>query len=107
MRFIEIKTTLDIQEDAAKIANMLLDKKLVACVQIFKIESHYVWQNDRERAPEYVLEMKTRRSLFSKVKDEILKVHPYRVPEIIAKPICAGWKEYLKYIKQCTKVEKI
>lgn len=103
MGIIEIKTTFDVEEDARKMADILINKRLVACVQIGKIESIYTWQGKRDGAKEFLLTMKTRRGLFGKVKQEILKEHPYRVPEIVAVKICCGWKDYLKWVKDLTK----
>ena len=45
MKFIEIKFVTDSKEETVKIGNILLDKKLVSCCQIYPIESHYVCKN--------------------------------------------------------------
>ena len=65
--FVEIKFATDSLEEARKIGNILLDKKLVACAQIFAIESHYVWNNERCKTDEYMVTMKTKRKLFKMV----------------------------------------
>jgi len=37
------------------------------------------------------------------VKEKILKLHPYQVPEIIALPLADGLPEYLNWIDEETK----
>ena len=36
-------TTTPTRDEAAKIAKLLIDEKLAACVQLLPIESFYVW----------------------------------------------------------------
>lgn len=100
--FVEIKFATDSLEEARKIGNILLDKKLVACAQIFAIESHYVWNNERCKTDEYMVTMKTKRRLFNIVEKVIKENHSYEVAEIIAVPIAKGSREFFKWIKDST-----
>jgi len=90
-------------EEAKKIANLIVEKKLGACTNVVKdIDSIYWWQGKIEKDRESLLIVKTRTDLFEKLKEEVKKVHPYTVPEIIALPIIAGNEDYLKWIdKSC------
>lgn len=102
MNYIEIKTTFEIKQDAEKLAELLLDKKLIACGQIFEIDSHYVWKNERFIEKEFMLMMKTKESLFGQVEKEIKENHPFEVAEIIALPIQNISKEYANWIDENT-----
>lgn len=102
MEYIEIKTTFEIKQDAEKLAELLLDKKLIACGQIFEIDSHYVWKNERFIEKEFMLMMKTKESLFGQVEKEIKENHPFEVAEIIALPIQNISKEYANWIDENT-----
>lgn len=102
MEYIEIKTTFEIKQDAEKLAELLLDKKLIACGQIFEIDSHYVWKNERFIEKEFMLMMKTKESLFGQVEKEIKENHPFEVAEIIALPIQNISKEYANWIDEST-----
>lgn len=102
MEYIEIKTTFEIKQDAEKLAELLLDKKFIACGQIFEIDSHYVWKNERFIEKEFMLMMKTKESLFGQVEKEIKENHPFEVAEIIALPIQNISKEYANWIDENT-----
>ena len=100
--FVEIKFATDSLEEARKIGNILLNKKLVACAQIFAIESHYVWKKERCVTNEYMVTMKTKRRLFNIVEKVIKENHSYEVAEIIAVPIAKGSREFFKWIEDST-----
>lgn len=102
MNYIEIKTTFEEKGEAEKLVELLLDKKLIACGQIFEIDSHYVWKNERFIEKEFMLMMKTKESLFGQVEKEIKENHPFEVAEIIALPIQNISKEYANWIDENT-----
>jgi len=99
-RYIQVITTISDKSGAEKIAKALINKRLAACVQIAgPIKSIYRWKGKIETAKEWVCVIKTRKNLYEKVEAAIKKIHPYEVPEIIAVPIAAANKDYLKWIK--------
>ncbi len=80
--------------------NFILENKLAACVNIVKnINSYYWWEAKICNDKESLLIIKTTKKLSNKLVDEIKKIHPYKVAEIIFLPIIAGNKEYLNWIK--------
>lgn len=102
MNYIEIKTTFEEKNDAERLAELLLDKKLIACGQVFEIVSHYVWKKERFIEKEFMLMMKTKKSLFKQVEKEIKVNHPFEVAEIISLPIQNVSKEYADWIDENT-----
>ena len=85
--FVAITTT-DNYDVAKRIASVLLNKRLAACVNIIpKIKSFYWWKGNIEESEEYLLMIKTREELIEKVKSEVLVLHNYEVAEFIAFPI--------------------
>jgi periplasmic divalent cation tolerance protein len=97
--YIQITTTTETKEEAQKIAQYLIEKKLAACVQIIgPVESTYRWKGNVETANEWLCLIKTLEGLFEKVETAIKKLHSYKTPEIIAVPIVKGSKEYLKWL---------
>ncbi len=102
MNYIEIKTTFEEKGEAEKLAELLLDKRLIACGQVFEIASHYIWKNERFIEKEFMLMMKTKESLFGQVEKEIKENHPFEVAEIIALPIQNISKEYANWIDENT-----
>ncbi len=98
-QFILILTTSPRKSLAQKIAKVLVKEKLAACVNISSpIESIYSWENKICSEKEFLLFIKTKKSLFDSVKNRILKLHSYEIPEIIALPITQGSSNYLEWI---------
>ena len=99
-------TAKDAQE-AQRIANRLLEEKLIACANIIKdVQSFFWWEGKIDQAKEVMLVIKTKRSLFARVAKAVKKAHSYNVPEIIALPIVAGYNPYLQWISASTKKGK-
>ena len=98
---IIISTFAD-RDSAKKTAKLLVEQQLAACVQIFPIESVYLWEEKICDENEIMLLVKSRASLFDKIAKTIKENHTYEVPEIIQIPITDGLPEYLKWIGDCT-----
>ena len=97
-----INTTTDSKENADAITQLLLEKKLIACVQSTTIQSAYRWQGKIIKSEEILLQMKTKKSLFEKIQTEIEQVHTYDVPEIIMVPLAGANVPYLQWIEEET-----
>ncbi|UPT78303.1 divalent-cation tolerance protein CutA [Sulfurovum sp. XGS-02] len=97
-----ITTTTDSKENADLITQILLAKKLAACIQSTTIQSAYHWEEKIIHSEEIRLEMKTKRSLFETVQREIEQLHTYDVPEIIMVPMAGANQDYLQWIKEET-----
>lgn len=95
-------TTTPTREEAARIARLLIDEKLAACVQLLPIESFYVWDGKTQNEAEILLLIKTRAALFEPAIARIKAVHSYTVPEIVAAPFSAGFAGYLDWIRDVT-----
>jgi periplasmic divalent cation tolerance protein len=98
-------TTTPSREEAQKIARLLIEEKLAACVQLVPIESFYFWQGETQNEAEVLLLIKTRTALFERVTARIKEVHSYTVPEIVAMPFVAGFQGYFDWIGQATAPE--
>ena len=97
--YIQVLTTVEHRTDAEKIAKSLVEKRLAACVQILgPLTSYYHWQGKLDSANEYLCLIKSRNDLFAGLEAEIISMHPYEVPEILAMPITKGGKEYLNWL---------
>ncbi len=103
MEYCVIQSTASNEEEAKTIAKHLVESKLIACCTIVpKVRSIYIWQNQLNDDEEVLMIMKTRTELYSKVEEEIKKLHSYEVPEIILLTVSAGNKDYLKWIDEQT-----
>ncbi len=98
MHIVGLVTTKDTKQ-AQKIANGLLQDKLVACANIVAgVRSLFWWHGKIDSSREALLVLKTKKTLFKKVVAKVKALHSYQVPEIIALPIAAGSSDYLKWI---------
>jgi len=89
--FIQISTTTNTRANADKIARMLLQQRLAACVQIVgPIYSRFRWKGKLEHSNERLCLIKARSKDYSRIEQAIHRMHPYEVPEVIASPIIRG-----------------
>ncbi|MFX4230565.1 divalent-cation tolerance protein CutA [Aliarcobacter butzleri] len=102
MKTIIIQTTCSSEEEAENIAKILIEEKFAACVQLSQIKSFYSWNNQFCSDKETLLNIKTRKKHFKKIKSKIKELHSYDVPEIIQLDISKSSKKYLKFIKDNT-----
>ncbi|MDD5448170.1 MAG: divalent-cation tolerance protein CutA [Actinomycetota bacterium] len=98
--FAQISTTTNNRDEANKIARLLVEQKLAACVQIVgPIKSIYRWEGKVEEAEEWLLIVKSKEALFERVKKLIKENHSYDVPEILLVPITGGSQDYLEWLE--------
>ncbi|MGH9557600.1 MAG: divalent-cation tolerance protein CutA [Bryobacteraceae bacterium] len=96
---IVVLTACESEEEAARLAHHLIEKRVAACVNILpRARSIYRWKDAIEDVPEFVVLIKSRRDLFAELKAEIAKVHSYEVPEMIALPVVEGSEAYLAWL---------
>jgi len=98
--FIFIYITNPNKEEAKKIAKHLIEKKLIACANIYdNITSIYFWEGKIADENECVLIAKTLDKNFEKVKTEVEKIHTYKIPCIVKIPVSSNQK-YFEWIKE-------
>ena len=101
--YVSVYSTFPDRECAARIAKTLVDEGLVACANIFAVNSVYRWQGEVETSSEHAALMKTRRVLFDKIEHRILELHPYDLPAIVAYSLENGAEAYLEWIAASTR----
>ena len=99
---IVVLSTCGTEEEAARIARLLVDQKVAACVNIVPvIRSFYRWQGAVESASEWLLIVKSSRACFEDLRAAIEKAHSYELPEVVALPVVDGAANYLNWIEGC------
>jgi periplasmic divalent cation tolerance protein len=102
MKVAVILSTYPNKKSISTIANKLVKQKIAACVNITKISSVYSWQGKIENADEFLAVFKTTQKNKLKLKAEIRKTHPYKVPEIAELDVTDVNKPYLQWLIDST-----
>jgi len=66
----------------SEVSKNLLNKKLIACANIFPIESFYNWKGKLTQDKEVVLILKALDKNYKKIQEEVKKLHSYDIPFI-------------------------
>ena len=101
---VVIFVTTSSSAEAVTIGRALVKEKLAACANfVSRVRSIYRWQGKICDEPEVLMVLKTRSGNIQKIIRRVQSLHSYSVPEIIALPILAGSKEYLRWIREVTR----
>ena len=95
-------TTLEDEESASRLARLVVEGKLAACVQLMHIRSTFNWEGKVEDAAEVLVLMKTRADVYEQLQQFIRDNHPYDVPEILKIPVTGGFGPYLSWVNDNT-----
>jgi len=100
METILVISNLPDQASAQKLAAILIEQRLAACVNVQSpCTSVYRWQGNVETATEVPVFIKTTREHYPALEQAIKANHPYELPEIIAVPLVAGLPAYLEWVR--------
>ena len=88
--------------EAEGIARTLVERRLVACVNITAVQSIYRWEGRISDEPERLLVIKTTGHRQGEVIAAIKELHSYALPEIIVLPIIGGYIPYLSWVRDET-----
>lgn len=96
---IVILSTCASEEEAERIARLLVERRLAACVNIIpQVKSFYRWQGAVESAAEFLLIIKSSRSLFNPLRLALESAHSYELPEALVLPVLDGSPNYLNWV---------
>lgn len=101
MGFIVFYVPCKDEQGARRIGDALLKERLVACYNIFPIQSAYHWQGAIESEGETVLILKTQTALVQRVEDSVVLLHTYDTPCVMHWEVSAN-ADYEAWIRQET-----
>lgn len=98
---IVILSTCASEEEAERLARLLVDARLAACVTVVpRLRSFYRWEGAIESAEECLLLIKSSRECFESLRCRLEEAHSYQVPEVLALPVIEGASNYLNWLDQ-------
>jgi periplasmic divalent cation tolerance protein len=105
MNLIAVYTTVATLQDARRIAQALVERKLAACAQISQIESFYEWNGVLQNEPEQRILFKTTSDRYAAVESAIRELHPYELPAIHAVSIAQAFSQYAVWVENGSRAE--
>ena len=87
-------TTESSKTNASRIAKLLIQNKLAACVSIKQIFSIYEWDDDIEETKEFEITIKSKPEFKNNLINFLHKISTYDVPQIIYKKYYSEKKYY-------------
>jgi len=100
---VVVIVTVGTEQKGIEIGKALIEERLAACVNLLKgVRSLFLWKGSLTEDQEILMLIKTRRSIFPKLMDRVVELHPYQVPEIIALPVVEGSSSYLQWVAEMT-----
>ena len=103
--YILIFVAVGKETEAKAIARHLVKKGLAACTTILNQDSIYRWKGKIVEDTEYLLIIKTMQKRFEAVRDAVLALHSYEVPEVISIRILEGYAPYLNWLTESVSTE--
>jgi periplasmic divalent cation tolerance protein len=99
-----ILTTVPADGLGDRIARVLVDEQLAACVNVLPpMSSTYRWRGAVETESEQQVAIKTRASLADLVMARVRELHTYELPELLVLNVAAGSDRYLQWVREGTR----
>ena len=96
---IVVLSTVGSAGDAERIARAMVEQGHAACVNVVPgVASFYRWKGEISRDAEWLMVMKTTAARFEALREALVEMHPYDVPEVVELPIERGHAPYLEWI---------
>jgi periplasmic divalent cation tolerance protein len=99
MRPIAIFTTAGSVDEARRIAQAVVERRLAACAQITEIDSIYRWKGAVQNDKEYRILIKTTDAQYDAVEAAIRELHSYELPAIYSMPFEHAYGPYAQWIE--------
>jgi periplasmic divalent cation tolerance protein len=104
MSTLLVLTNLPDRAAAERLADLLLEKRVAACVNILApCRSVYRWKDAVQHDEEHPMLIKTTAERYPELEKVLRAGHPYELPEIIAVPVERGLPDYLAWVAAETK----
>ena len=97
---ILIFVSFETKEDAEKVADYLVEKRLAVCVSLIPVRSYYFWKGKKLTPDEIEGIVKTKEENFDKIQKAIEKLLPYEIPQLIGVDASNVNRKYLHWLNE-------
>lgn len=95
-----VVTTVSTDEEAERLAGAVVSEGLAACANVVSgVSSIFRWKGTVEREREALVIMKTTGTALQSLRERLVELHPYEVPEVIALDVASGHAPYLAWVR--------
>lgn len=99
----EVRTVLVTAPDAQlaeSLARTLVEERLAACANVIPgLVSVYRWKGEVQRDEEALMILKTTQSRIAPLRERVVQLHPYEVPEVLVLNVVDGHETYLGWVR--------
>jgi periplasmic divalent cation tolerance protein len=89
------------------LARAATEARLAACGNVIPgLTSVYRWEGRIEEDNEVLILFKTTERLVPALREKVVELHPYEVPEFLSLPIASGHLPYLEWVMRETGEER-
>ena len=86
-------------DEADRLARQVVDERLCACANVLpRVRSFFRWQGKVDEADEQLLVVKTTAARADALRDRLVALHSYDVPEVLVLPVAGGLPAYLQWV---------
>jgi periplasmic divalent cation tolerance protein len=100
MKIITMFLSCANREEALKITEELLDKKLAACVRLSDVNSYYWWNNKRENSSEVLMMIESVEDKFDDIEAAVKRLHSYETFVLEAIPVVRASKRVENWVRE-------
>ncbi len=95
-----VLVTVPNRETGEKLAREVVEDRLAACGNILPgVTSIYRWEGETHQDPECLIIFKTTEASLASMREKVVELHPYDVPEVLALPVADGHLPYLRWVQ--------
>ena len=95
-----VLTTAPDASVAESLARRLVEERLAACANILPgVTSVFWWDGAVQAEGEVLVLLKSTEAAYPALRDRLLELHPYDVPELLRLPVAGGWEGYLEWVR--------
>ncbi len=100
-----VMTTINSVEAAEQLVRTLLDETLIACGNVVpNVVSIYRWEGSITSEGEVIVLLKTATARVAALRDRLIALHPYSVPEMVTLPVAGVFPPYARWVLESTGV---
>lgn len=97
---LEVRVSVPDEETGLRLARAAVAARAAACVQCLgPMTSVFTWDGEVQAEQEWLLLAKTTTDALPRLRELVLREHPYDVPELLAVPVAQALDVYAEWVR--------